>query len=480
MARVSLCLALLLAAAVPCAFSSTDPVTEKIIGMALNQQGAVIFLQELTDSVGGRMTGSPENLAAAHLILATLQAAGFDNAHLEEYKLDSVWHRGPVSAYIAGPLKRRLVVGSYGWVPGTPGPIEVPLVTAVVMPDGKFTQPMESFKGKAVLVDIQSDSAHPYSSGYVSLRAQASRQLGEVGAAAMLIAAAKPNRMVYTSGYGFYPRGPLPVLSIAKEDALLVQRLLAKGPVVIGLDVKNTFEDKPGTERNVVADLPGSGCNDVVVVGAHFDSWDLAQGADDNGSGVAAVLDAARILRATGAKATCTLRFVFFSGEEEANLGSRAYIKDHSPELDRTRAFLMMDEGSGAPVGLKVNGREDVAAAAKNFLPALAGLGVKTISLDTDLDSDNASFMTAGIPSLQLLVEEGDYDIRHHSISDTFDKINPHTLAMNTAVLAITAHKLADAKVPIARRLSPAEVMEFLRKNNLEKAQELQFGSLQQ
>ena len=458
------------------ALDNSDPVVERIIGMAVEQQGASVFLQELTDNVGGRMTGTAENSAAAQLILGTLRDAGFDNAHVEEFKLESVWHRGPIAAYVAGPVKRPLVVSSYGWVPGTQGPTEVSLVTALFTGDGKFTQPAEGFKGKAVLVEIQST----YSSGYVALRAQAAKQLGKAGAATMLIAASKPNRMTYTSAFGFYPGGALPVLSIAREDALMLRRLLAKGPVILGLNVENSFGREPATERNVVAELPGKGCNEVVVVGAHFDSWDLAQGADDNGSGVAAVLDAARILKASGVRPYCTIRFVFFSGEEQADLGSRAYIRRHGSELNNTRVFLTMDRGSQAPLGLQVNGREDVAAGVKWFLPKLMPLGAANISMDAALDSDDASFMTAGIPSLRLFVEDGDYDIRHHSISDTFDKINPHILAVNTAVLAITAYELAEARQPVARRLTRDEVKDFLRTTKLEKAQEEQFGPLEE
>ena len=171
---------------------------------------------------------------------------------------------------------------------------------------------------------------------------------------------------------------------------------------------------------------------------------------------------------------------MFFSGEEQANLGSRAYIRQNGSELDNTRVFLTMDSGSQAPLGLQVNGREDVAAGVKWFLPRLMPLGAANISMDADLDSDNASFMTAGILSLKLVVEQGDYDIRHHSISDTFDKINPHTLAVNTAVVAITTYELAEARGPIARRLTRDEVKDFLRTTKLEKAQEEQFGPLEE
>ena len=109
--------------------------------------------------------------------------------------------------------------------------------------------------------------------------------------------------MVYTSAFGFYPKAPLPVISVAKADALLLRRLLAKGPVKLSLDVRNTFDTSPYRERNVIADLPGRDAGEVVLIGAHYDSWDPAEGADDDGSGVAAVLEAARILKSLGVDA---------------------------------------------------------------------------------------------------------------------------------------------------------------------------------
>src|SRR5215471_12942589 len=111
MARTFLFVVMLLTASVY-ALDNSDPVIERIVGMAIEQQGASVYLQELTDSVGGRMTGTPQNSAAAQLILSTLRNTGFDNAHFEEFKLESVWHRGPASAYVVGPVKRPLVVSS--------------------------------------------------------------------------------------------------------------------------------------------------------------------------------------------------------------------------------------------------------------------------------------------------------------------------------------------------------------------------------
>lgn len=254
-----------------------------------------------------------------------------------------------------------------------------------------------------------------------------------------------------------------------------MRRRLAKGPVTVALDIQNTFTGSM-KERNVIADLPGANPGEVVLVGAHFDSWDPAQGADDNGSGVAAVLEAARLLKSLGIKPGCTIRFAFFSGEEEANLGSRAYVETHRAELDHLRAFLLMDDGAQAPLGFATNGREDLKAALRKILQPLVALGADKIDADADMESDNASFMVVGVPSLTLKVEPGDYDIRHHAITDTFDKIDPRKLALDTTVMAVAACSVANAETRPGRRFSPVEVKELLKRTGLESAQDLQFG----
>ncbi|HEV2299326.1 MAG TPA: M20/M25/M40 family metallo-hydrolase [Candidatus Acidoferrales bacterium] len=407
--------------------------------------------------------------------MKALKEAGFDNAHFEEYTFEPRWQRGFASGRIVSPVEQSVVIGSYGWVPGTSGTIEARLVD---LASPKTDHPSLSglqLRDSAVLVDVHDIGPQPLE----IMRALLARQLASARAAAMLIPSDKPDRMVYTSAWGFYPKGPMPVLSIAKEDSLLLRRLLAKGKeVTVSLDVQNTFIDLSARERNVVADLPGEDASEVVALGAHFDSWDYAQGADDNASGVAAVLEAARILKALGVKPKCTIRFVFFSGEEQANLGSRAYIAQHKTELDHYRAFLMMDGGAETPVGFKTNGREDVSIALQSVLRPLASLGASKVSNDADLESDNASFMAAGIPSLTLDVEPGDYDARHHGIADTLDRVNQRALATDTAAMAIASYVIADAANPLGRRLSNAEVRELFRKTGLEKTQEVLFGSL--
>ena len=446
----------------------------RIVGYANTRGGALIFLETLTDTVGGRVTGSPQSHAASDLILKTLKDAGFESAHFEEYTLESGWQRGSARGQVLSPVTAPLYVGSYGWVPGTSGRIESPVVDLGTPPGNDLPQSAESVRGTAVLVDVHSIGNAPTP----VMRALMAHQLAQAGAAAMLVPSDKPDRMLYTSAYGLYPRAPLPVLSVAREDTLFLRRLLAKGPVRIQLDIQNTFTGSTN-ERNVIADLPGTNPGEMVLVGAHFDSWDPAQGADDNGSGVAAVLEAARILKSLGTRPRCTIRFAFFSGEEEANLGSRAYVAMHQAEIDRLRAFLLMDDGAQLPLGFATNGRDDLVAPLQKTLQPLVGLGAGKIDADADMESDNASFMVLGVPSLTLQVEPGDYDVRHHAITDTFDKIDPRKLALDTAVMAVAAYSLANAETRPGRRLSPNEVKELLKKTGLESAQELQFGSLQ-
>ena len=188
----------------------------------------------------------------------------------------------------------------------------------------------------------------------------------------------------------------------------------------IKLNVQNSFGDRPGEERNVIADLPGEDPNGIVLLTAHFDAWDPAQGANDNGCGVAAVLEAARILKLLNVRPKHTIRFAFFSGEEQSDLGSRAYVEQHKSELDRTWAVVNTDSGAQAPLGLQLYGRQDLEPATRKLLEPLAPIGANELSLNADFESDEESFMVVGVPVYSLLVEHGDYDFRHHTIIDTW------------------------------------------------------------
>jgi len=449
---------------------SEDDVAH-IVGYSFVRGGAPKFLEEITDRIGGRITGSPESRATADLILQTLKQAGFDNAHFEEYTVPTTWKHGPISGSVISPVQRALYIGTYGWCPGTNGAIEVP-VADIGDADGQSPMP-PNVRGAAVLLTLGSNGL---GTNYVPTRYHVMKQLAQAGAAAMMIVSDKPDRIVYTSGFMFYPRAPLPVLSIAAEDAALLRRLMNHGPVQIKLDVQNSFGG-PVQERNVVADLPGADTKEMVLLTAHFDSWDPAQGANDNGVGVAAVLDGARILKSLNIRPRHTIRFIFFSGEEQSDLGSRAYITQHKSELDNIRAMINTDAGAQAPLGLKLYGRKDLEAGTARIIKPLAPLGADKLFLDADFESDEESFMVVGVPAYSLEVEPGDYyAVRHHTIVDTYERVDPRMLSLDSAVLTIAALSFADAEQRPGKRLSPGEVHDLLERTNLEKLFEMDYG----
>lgn len=451
--------------------TSADDEVARIVGHAMTSNGGMEFLETLTDTIGGRITGSPGSREAAELILKTLKQAGFENAHTEEYKLTSTWQHGPTTGEMISPVRRALAIGSYGWVPGTPGPIEVAVSD---LGPATLDAPAEAwarFAGSAVIVDLRSNAL---SSSYVGIRAALAKQLAKAGAAAMLIVSDKPDRMVYTSAFGFYPRGPLPVLSIANEDAALLRRLLAKGPVRIRINVQNSFTG-PSAERNVVADLPGEDTREKVLLTAHFDDWDPAQGANDNGAGVAVILEAARIFKQLGIRPRHTIRFVFFSGEEQLSNGSRAYVEQHKSELDDIRAVFNIDCGALQPLGFRIHGRTDLETVSRKLLEPLAPLGSNHVYLDADFDSDQETFIVAGVPIYSLWT--GDYDARHHTIIDTFERVDPLMVRLQTAVMAVAAYSFAEAEQRPGPRLGPAEVQELLKRTGLEPLYKLEYGN---
>jgi len=460
------------AKAQPVPRSAADDEIARIVGYSFTRGGGIDFLETLTDSIGGRITGSPGSRQAAELILRTLKTAGFDDAHFEEYDLDSSWEHHSITGEVISPVSRPILIGTYGWVPGTPGPIEVPLMDFGPIGNGSDVPIPPSVRGAAVLIDLHSNAV---STSYVGARTIIARRLAQAGAAAMFIVSDKPDRMLYTSAFGMYPRAPLPVLSIPAEDAAFLRRLNAKGPVKLRLDVQNSFPG-PVKERNVVAEIKGTAGNEIVVMSAHFDDWDPAQGANDNGAGVAVVLEAARIFKLLGIRPRNTIRFVFFTGEEELSNGSRAYVSQHKDELDRTRAVFNLDAGAHPPNGFNIHGRIDTESASRKLLQPLAPLGASGVFLDADFDSDQETFIVEGVPIYSLRNAPSDYDARHHTIIDTFERVDPRMLQLQTAVMAVAAYSFANATERPGPRLNSTQVQELLKRTGLEPLYRLEYS----
>jgi len=216
--------------------------------------------------------------------------------------------------------------------------------------------------------------------------------------------------------------------------------------------------------------LPGrDSAAEWLIIGAHLDSWDYGTGAQDNGSGAAMVLEAARAIAAMPQPPRRTIRFALWGGEEQGLLGSAAYVRAHQAEMAGCVAVLNTDNGAGHPKGWKVEGRKDVEDAmrdiSKSLLADLSGGG---LSQEASFDTDHGHFMLEGVPALDLWVEMEGYGKIHHKASDTIDKVNAHSLALGTAIVAVTAYAIAEREQRLAPRLERAAVGNLVKKTNLE------------
>lgn len=225
----------------------------------------------------------------------------------------------------------------------------------------------------------------------------------------------------------------------------MIERLLDhKKPVRLKVDVQNRVTSGPVESANVVGEIRGTEHPEqIVVVGGHLDSWDLAQGSTDNGMGVTTTLGAAEAIVKSGVKPRRTLRFVLFTGEEQGLLGSRAYTKTHRDEMPNHVAAVILDFGQGPVVALGLGGRKDLIPAVKKFTESVAAFGALKVNDDTEFGTDTGPFTLAGLPGINMIQDSPDYRYTHHSVVDTFDKVQPDLLTRDSTLMALAAFWIA-------------------------------------
>lgn len=215
------------------------------------------------------------------------------------------------------------------------------------------------------------------------------------------------------------------------------------------------------TQWNTIAELRGTARPDeVVIVGAHLDSWDLGTGATDNGTGAMCVLDAARAIARSGLRPLRTIRFALFTGEEQGLIGSRKYAEAHAGEADSIQAVLVLDNGTGAVTGQALQGRGDLEGLWRALLAPLTSLGADSVVNRAKGGTDHLAFLPYGVPAFNFNQVERGYPHTHHSQSDTFDKAVAADLMQASAVLAVSAFELANlgAMIPRGERSLPTPV----------------------
>jgi hypothetical protein len=283
-------------------------------------------------------------------------------------------------------------------------------------------------------------------------RRQLPALLAREGAAGMIVDGAKDFALLTMSGS---PRSPLPLPQVVlpHETYAMFYRLRMVGqPVMFRADIANTLTADTLMAYNTVAEIRGREHPDeVVLLGAHLDSWDLGQGTTDNGAGAITVLEAARILAAAKVRPARTIRFALFTGEEEGLLGSAQYAKQHAADLAKYQAVLVLDNGTGRITGMALQGRDELYDAWRSLLAPVTALGPFAIRSANKGGTDHLSFLPYGVPGFNYDQESRGYDHTHHSQVDTYDHAVPDDLAQAATVMAVNAYELANAPSLLAR-----------------------------
>jgi hypothetical protein len=444
----------------------------RLAGAVLVGGRSMEYLKGLTDGFGARLSGSPAYERSAEWAAEQFRAAGVKEVRLEEFTLDAAWQRGEARGRIVAPLERTLHVESLGWSPSTPaGGVRGEVLFLSDVSAETIKSKAAQVKGRVVMLDLTSIFAQSIWKGYTQLLASLPLLAG-AGAIALVVPRSVPNNAHSATSLGWGSNlSVLPTAEVGMEDAKLIQRLLREQParpVTIEFSYDNRTSGRTIT-HNVVAEIRGREKPDEwIIIGAHLDSWDYATGAQDNGAGVAQVLEAARAITASGQTPRRSIRFALWGGEEQGLLGSAAYARAHASELKNCVAVLNTDNGAGHPLGWKYEGRADVRGALEPFGELLAGLGGNGLSEETTFDTDHGHFILAGIPALDLWVDMTHYEEIHHKASDTLDKVEAHDLAAGAAVVAVTAYAIAEQPDPFAKHIDPKAVGEILKKADLE------------
>ena len=431
----------------------TLPALTAIAGQGMMSNEAYNDLEELSDYIGGRVTGSPQAGQAVEWGLQKMHAIGLENVRAEKWQISRGWARGTAEAEIVIPIHRKLVVDSMGWVGSTKqGGEEADIVAVNINQlDDEIKNNSPRWSGKVLMI-VKKGAAPPPAqamNGFARF-GDFLKKAHDVHAVAVIGGQggsfAQGMRLTHTGAMGFDTYYEIPVVSMTAEDQQQLDRFLDQGKNVhIKINVQNSVTSGPVDSANVVGEIRGSEHPEqVIVVGGHLDSWDLADGATDDGCGVATTLGAARAIKLSGFKPKRTIRFVLFTGEEQGLLGSLAYTKMHKDEMANHVAAVILDNGQGAVVKLDMGGRDDLVPAVHKFADSVKAFGDVDVDDSAVFGTDAGPFILAGLPGINMGQDSPEYKYTHHSAVDTFDKVKPDLLARDATIMGLTAFWIAD------------------------------------
>ena len=428
--------------------SDYQSAADKLIRAATETDFAYKRLAELCDTFGPRFSGTTNLEAAIDWALAQMKADGLENVHGEDVMVPH-WVRGEESVEMLEPTHQKLPMLGVGDSVGTPKKgITAPVL--VVRSFEEIKQRAAEARGKIILFNA------PFVSygETVAYRTRGASEAAKVGAVASLIRSVTPfglqtphtGMLTYTDGVPHIPHAAITI-----EDADKLQRWQERGKqIVVSLKMSAKFlPDAPS--RNVVAEIVGREKPDeVVLISGHFDSWDVGQGAQDDGGGALSAWEAVRLMHKLGMRPRRTVRVVLWANEENGLRGAKYYAEKHQQELSKHVLAIESDRGVFQPTGFTFKGSDQAKAFIQQAGSLLGGIRADKI-ISGGAGSDVEQLAPAGVPVMELTVEGSKYFWFHHTAADTVDKVDPKELGQCAAVMAVMAYVVADMPESLPR-----------------------------
>ncbi len=426
-----------------------DPTGDRIREEGLRNPQAFGFLRELTKGIGGRLSGSPQAAKAVEWGERRMRELGFENVHLVPCKVPH-WVRGkPEKATLmVGGHSESLSVCALGGSVGTPrGGISAEVVEVQSLAEA--TALGDRAKGKIVFFNRRMDptllNTFAAYGGAVDQRTQGASVAAKVGAVAVVVRSMSTadDDAPHAGAMGYSADAPkIPAAALSTLAANRLTAALRDDPHA-QVKLEMSCETLPDVDSaNVVGELRGSEKPDeVIVMGGHLDSWDLAEGAHDDGAGVTQSLEALYLLKRLGLHPKRTIRVVFFMNEENGSRGAQAYAL--VAKTEKHIAGIESDSGGFAPRFFGVGGSDETVAKVRSWLPELSTVGIERIEKGGG-GADVGPLSKYGAVTIGLEPESARYFDYHHSRNDTLDKVNPRELQLGAVAMALLAWRLSE------------------------------------
>jgi hypothetical protein len=433
-------------------------------------------LRDLADRIGGRATGSAANRAAVAWALERFRAAGV-TARTESFRMPALWLERRTTASVGGAVSFPIRAAAAPWSAATTRPASGPVVDGGRGTEADFQRLGGAVRGAWVLIGQEPLTDLDGLFREYGETAEIERRAWEAGAIGVAYESSRPEGVLYRHNAALGWDNRHPVIALERAGAARLRRLLAGGAALRLTASVDAIRGGPYTADNVIGEIPGTTrAGEVVVIGAHLDSWDLGQGALDNGANVAILIDIARQIARLGLRPARTIRFVLWNGEEQGLVGSWRYTEQHADELDRTVLAASFDIGTGNIVGFFTGGRPDVLAATQRALEPLTDLGPWQHLDAPVVGTDNYDFMLQGVPNLVANQASANYGPNYHAATDTFDKADTAAMRRNARIAAAVTWHWANAD-QVPGRQTMAQVEELVRSSDL-RAQMRMLGDL--